>query len=69
MPVSQEDLQQLTYFRVGLDDEATELLMQLSVVVGQPPPALLARLVRDILVEDAEVNSNRPVSVEGPRFN
>lgn len=59
----------LTFFRVGLDDEAVELLLGLAAVTGKPPPDVLARLVRDILVEDAEAHGERPVKVEGPRLN
>ena len=59
----------LTYFRIGLDDEATGLLLNLAAVIGQPPRELLARLVKDILVEDAnahgEYPSGRPVAVDG----
>ena len=57
---------ELTYFRVGLDYEATELLLGLSEVVGTAPRELLARLVRDILIEDAEAHSGRAIEVEGP---
>lgn len=56
----------LTFFRVGLDDEATDLLLKLAEVTRQSPRELLARLVRDILVEDAEAHSDRPVMVDGP---
>lgn len=57
----------LTYFRIGLDDEATELLLGLSAMTGQPPAKTLARLVRDILIEDAAEHDDRPVAVSGPR--
>lgn len=53
----------LTYFRIGLDDEAMTLLINLSEVTGKAPPILLADLVRDILVEDAEAHSDRVVAV------
>ena len=63
----------LTYFKIGLDDEATKLLLDLSVVVGQSPRSLLARLVTDILIEDAREHgitaSGRTVDVIGPRLN
>lgn len=58
----------LTFFRIGLDDEATGLLLDLAQVTGQTPRELLARLVRDILIEDAEAHgyvSGRPVTVSG----
>jgi hypothetical protein len=58
----------LTYFKIGLDDEATTLLLDLAVVTKQSPRELLARLVRDILIEDSRehgVISNRPVEVSG----
>ena len=58
-----------TFFRIGLDDEATTLLLDLSVAVGQPPRELLARLVTDILIEDAREHgllSGRTVQVSGP---
>ena len=54
----------LTYFKIGLDDEATTLLMDLASVVGQPPRELLARLVRDILIEDANEHG---ILTSGPR--
>lgn len=57
----------LTYFRIGLDDEATELLLGLSAITGQPPAKTLARLVRDILIEDAVEHGERPLTVTGPR--
>jgi hypothetical protein len=57
----------LTYFRIGLDDEATGLLLDLAAVVGKPPRELLAQLVRDILIEDRDCHtpSGRPVAVTG----
>lgn len=41
---------------VVLDPEAESLLVNLSKVTGQTPEATLARLVRDILVEDADAH-------------
>ena len=58
----------LTYWKIGLDDEATELLLSLAIAINQEPRALLARLVRDILIEDATAHgyvSDRPVVVLG----
>jgi hypothetical protein len=55
----------LTYFRVGLDDEATELLLKLSVITGQEPRLTLRRLIRDILIED----DSRPIEVHGPNHH
>lgn len=63
-------MDEITFFRIGLDHEATDLLMQLAVVTGQPPRDVLSKLVRDILIEDAEQHGGRPVLVEGgPRLN
>lgn len=59
-------MEPLTYFRIGIDDEATELLLQLSVVTGQEPRITLARLVRDILVGD---EGQRPVEAHGPHMH
>lgn len=60
--------EELTYFRIGLDDEATELLFKLSAITGQEPRETLGRLVRDILIEDAEAHS-RPVQTDGPNLH
>lgn len=62
----------LTFFKIGLDDEATTLLLDLSVAIGQPPRELLARLVTDILIEDAREHgllSGRTVQVTGPALH
>jgi len=62
----------LTFFKVGLDDEAVTLLLNLSAVVGKPPRKLIAELLRAILIEDADAHgerSGRPVHVDGITYH
>jgi hypothetical protein len=62
----------LTFFKIGLDDEATTLLMDLAVALDEPPRLLMARLIRAILIEDAEAHglrTARPVYVDGVTYH
>ena len=63
-PVAPAD--DLNWYMVGLDDEASTLLVSLSKVTGQGPEKTLSELVRAILVEDAEAHGERPVEVRPP---
>ena len=63
----------LTYFKIGLDDEATNLLLDLCVVDGTPPCELLSKMLTRIFIEEADergvFRSGRKVDVTGPRLN
>lgn len=47
-----------TYFRVGLDDEATALLLELSEACHCEPAKLIASLVKDVLRDDAQAQAH-----------
>lgn len=56
-----------TRFTIGLDDETTELLMDLCQETGQPPVRLLESIVRDVIVDDADAHG-RDVAPDDKRL-
>lgn len=59
--------EELTYFRIGLDDEAVALLLELSEATHCPPAILLASLARGVLVDDAAMHGQIHAGTE-PRL-
>lgn len=58
-----------TYFRVGVDDETTALLMELAEACHAPPEALMASILKDVLLDDAEAHGQIHAGTERSLLN
>jgi len=59
----------LTYFRVGLDDQTTALLIEMSEACHVEPAVLLSVIARDVLVDDARLHGQIHAEVERTFLN